>query len=146
VANAPSLKAGSPATPTAATQLLCVTYLTADAIFAQLQEFSRLRPVGFRATPEPAYLSLIERLRKRAAPSVRCGAFSRWLNGSRRQKSRQESTVMKRLLLVTPLASKSLMGGGFWFRVPCLALLKIAALTPGDCRSRSLMKKSNCST
>jgi radical SAM superfamily enzyme YgiQ (UPF0313 family) len=39
---------------------------------------------------------------------------------------------MKRLLLVTPLASKSLMGGGFWFRVPCLALLKIAALTPGD--------------
>jgi len=39
---------------------------------------------------------------------------------------------MKRLLLVTPLASKSLMGAGFWFRVPCLALLKIAALTPAD--------------
>lgn len=39
---------------------------------------------------------------------------------------------MKRLLLVTPLASKSLMGGGFWFRVPCLALLKVAALTPPE--------------
>jgi radical SAM superfamily enzyme YgiQ (UPF0313 family) len=39
---------------------------------------------------------------------------------------------MKRLLLITPLASKSLMGAGFWFRLPCLALLKVAALTPAD--------------
>lgn len=37
---------------------------------------------------------------------------------------------MKRLLLIAPLSSKSLMGGGFFFRMPCLGLLKIAALTP----------------
>ncbi len=37
---------------------------------------------------------------------------------------------MKRLLLISPVAQKSLMGGGFWFRVPCVGLLKVAALTP----------------
>src|SRR5512140_3137522 len=39
---------------------------------------------------------------------------------------------MKRLLLIAPLSSGSLMGGAFFFRMPCLALLKVAALTsPG---------------
>ena len=37
---------------------------------------------------------------------------------------------MKRLLLISPMAQKSLMGGGFWFRIPCVGLLKVAALTP----------------
>lgn len=37
---------------------------------------------------------------------------------------------MKRLLLISPLSAKSLMGGGFFFRMPCLGLLKVAALTP----------------
>jgi radical SAM superfamily enzyme YgiQ (UPF0313 family) len=37
---------------------------------------------------------------------------------------------MKRLLLIAPLSSGSLMGGAFFFRMPCLALLKVAALTP----------------
>ena len=37
---------------------------------------------------------------------------------------------MKRLLLISPVAQKSLMGGGFWFRLPCVGLLKVAALTP----------------
>ena len=39
---------------------------------------------------------------------------------------------MKRLLLISPLASKSLLGGDFYFRLPSLGLLKVAALTPGD--------------
>ncbi len=39
---------------------------------------------------------------------------------------------MKRLLLISPLSSKSLMGGGFFFRLPCLGLLKVAALTPPE--------------
>ena len=39
---------------------------------------------------------------------------------------------MKRLLLIAPLASNSLMGGGFFFRMPGLGLLKVAALTPPD--------------
>jgi radical SAM superfamily enzyme YgiQ (UPF0313 family) len=39
---------------------------------------------------------------------------------------------MKRLLLISPLSQKSLMGGGFFFRMPCLGLLKVAALTPPD--------------
>ena len=39
---------------------------------------------------------------------------------------------MKRLLLISPLAKKSLMGGGFFFRMPGLGLLKVAALTPPD--------------
>ena len=39
---------------------------------------------------------------------------------------------MKRLLLISPLSKKSLMGGGFFFRMPCLGLLKVAALTPPD--------------
>ena len=39
---------------------------------------------------------------------------------------------MKRLLLISPVARKSLMGGGFWFRVPSLGVLKVAALTPPD--------------
>lgn len=37
---------------------------------------------------------------------------------------------MKRLLLVAPLSKSSLMGGNFFFRMPCLGLLKVAALTP----------------
>ncbi len=37
---------------------------------------------------------------------------------------------MKRLLLIAPLSSRSLMGGAFFFRMPCLSLLKVAALTP----------------
>ena len=41
---------------------------------------------------------------------------------------------MKHLLLIAPLAKQSLMGGGFFFRMPSLGLLKIAALTPPDWR------------
>lgn len=37
---------------------------------------------------------------------------------------------MKRLLLIAPLAPGSLMGGDFFFRLPGLGLLKLAALTP----------------
>jgi radical SAM superfamily enzyme YgiQ (UPF0313 family) len=37
---------------------------------------------------------------------------------------------MKRLLLIAPLARRSLMGGDFFFRMPGLGLLKVAALTP----------------
>ncbi|RJQ51674.1 MAG: radical SAM protein [Nitrospiraceae bacterium] len=39
---------------------------------------------------------------------------------------------MKNLLLISPLASKSLLGGDFYFRVPYLGLLKVASLTPPD--------------
>ncbi len=39
---------------------------------------------------------------------------------------------MKKLLLISPLASKSLLGGDFYFRVPYLGLLKVASLTPPD--------------
>lgn len=38
----------------------------------------------------------------------------------------------KKLLLISPLASKSLLGGDFFFRLPTLGLLKVAALTPSD--------------
>ena len=37
---------------------------------------------------------------------------------------------MKRLLLISPVAPKSLMGGDFFFRMPSLGLLRVAALTP----------------
>jgi radical SAM superfamily enzyme YgiQ (UPF0313 family) len=37
---------------------------------------------------------------------------------------------MKRLLLISPLSRNSLMGGDFFFRMPSLGLLKVAALTP----------------
>jgi radical SAM superfamily enzyme YgiQ (UPF0313 family) len=39
---------------------------------------------------------------------------------------------MKHLLLISPVAKDSLLGGGFFFRMPCLGLLKVAALTPPD--------------
>src|SRR3990167_8098062 len=39
---------------------------------------------------------------------------------------------MKKLLLISPLATKSLLGGDFYFRLPTLGLLKVAALTPPD--------------
>lgn len=39
---------------------------------------------------------------------------------------------MKRLLLISPLAPGSLFGTDFHFRLPCLSLLKVAALTPPD--------------
>ncbi|MCP5527675.1 MAG: B12-binding domain-containing radical SAM protein [Verrucomicrobiales bacterium] len=38
---------------------------------------------------------------------------------------------MKRLLLISPLAPTSLLGKDFFFRLPCLSLLKVAAATPG---------------
>jgi radical SAM superfamily enzyme YgiQ (UPF0313 family) len=40
--------------------------------------------------------------------------------------------MKKRLLLISPLAKNSLMGGSFFFRMPSLGLLKVAALTPPD--------------
>ncbi len=39
---------------------------------------------------------------------------------------------MKRLLLVSPLSSKSMLGGDFYFRLPYLGLLKVASLTLPD--------------
>lgn len=39
---------------------------------------------------------------------------------------------MKKIFLISPLASKSLLGGDFYFRVPYLGLLKVASLTPPD--------------
>tara|TARA_B100000315_G_scaffold199819_1_gene191811 strand:+ start:576 stop:1901 length:1326 start_codon:yes stop_codon:yes gene_type:complete len=38
----------------------------------------------------------------------------------------------KKLLLISPLAAESLCGGDFYFRMPGLGLLKVAALTPPD--------------
>ena len=38
----------------------------------------------------------------------------------------------KKLLLISPLATESLCGGDFYFRMPGLGLLKVAALTPPD--------------
>lgn len=37
-----------------------------------------------------------------------------------------------KLILISPLAEKSLLGGDFYFRMPYLGLLKVAALTPPD--------------
>jgi radical SAM superfamily enzyme YgiQ (UPF0313 family) len=51
-------------------------HLTADAIFAQLGEFSRLSPNWIPGDPGPAYLSLIERLRKRGTVGPLWGFFS----------------------------------------------------------------------
>jgi radical SAM superfamily enzyme YgiQ (UPF0313 family) len=48
---------------------------------------------------------------------------------------------VKRLLLIAPLSRKSLMGGGFFFRMPCLGLLKVAALTPPDWQVRIIDEK-----
>jgi len=39
---------------------------------------------------------------------------------------------LKKLLLLSPLAPASLFGSDFHFRLPCLSLLKVAALTPPD--------------
>jgi radical SAM superfamily enzyme YgiQ (UPF0313 family) len=41
---------------------------------------------------------------------------------------------MKHLLLISAMAKKSLMGSGPFFGVPCLGLLKVAALTPSGWR------------
>lgn len=38
--------------------------------------------------------------------------------------------MMKRLLLISPLAPRSLLGADFTYRIPCLSLLQVAALTP----------------
>lgn len=48
---------------------------------------------------------------------------------------------MKNLLLIAPLAPKSLMGGDFFFRMPCLGLLKVAALTPPGWRVKIVDEK-----
>ena len=48
---------------------------------------------------------------------------------------------MKRLLLISPLSRNSLMGGGFFFRMPCLGLLKVAALTPPEWNVRIVDEK-----
>lgn len=39
---------------------------------------------------------------------------------------------MKRLLLISPVARHCILGKGFYFRMPVLSLLKVAALTPKD--------------
>lgn len=40
--------------------------------------------------------------------------------------------MKKKLLLISPIAAKSIMGKDFYFRLPTLGLLKVAALTPDD--------------
>jgi radical SAM superfamily enzyme YgiQ (UPF0313 family) len=40
--------------------------------------------------------------------------------------------AVKRLLLISPISSRSLLGADYYFRLPCLSLLKVAALTPPD--------------
>ncbi len=49
---------------------------------------------------------------------------------------------MKRLLLIAPLAPNSLMGGDFFFRLPGLGLLKVAALTPSGWQVRIVDEKT----
>jgi len=46
-----------------------------------------------------------------------------------------------KLLLISPLAAHSLLGGDFYFRLPALGLLKIAALTPPDWELKILDEK-----
>ena len=48
---------------------------------------------------------------------------------------------MKKLLLISPLAPSSLLGRDFYFRLPCLSLLKVAALTPADWQVRVVDEK-----
>jgi radical SAM superfamily enzyme YgiQ (UPF0313 family) len=48
---------------------------------------------------------------------------------------------MKRLLLISPLAPRSLLGASFYYRMPCLSLLQVAALTPPDWEVRILDEK-----
>ncbi len=48
---------------------------------------------------------------------------------------------MKRLLLISPLSRKSLMGRDFFFRLPSLGLLKVAALTPPGWQVRIIDEK-----
>ncbi len=49
--------------------------------------------------------------------------------------------MKKRLLLISPLAKRSLLGGDFYFRLPGLGLLKVAALTPPDWDVRIIDEK-----
>ncbi len=46
-----------------------------------------------------------------------------------------------KLLLISPLASKSLLGGDFYFRLPSLGLLKVASLTPPEWKIRIVDEK-----
>jgi radical SAM superfamily enzyme YgiQ (UPF0313 family) len=63
------------------TDLLAPAYyvspeLTSDAIFEQLQGFSKVWPAWIAGDPGPAYLSLVERLRKRGTLGPLWGYFS----------------------------------------------------------------------
>jgi radical SAM superfamily enzyme YgiQ (UPF0313 family) len=49
--------------------------------------------------------------------------------------------VMKRLLLISPVAKSSLVGKEFTFRLPVLGLLKVAALTPRNWHTEILDEK-----
>ena len=40
--------------------------------------------------------------------------------------------MKKRLLLISPIGDRSLLGSDFYFRLPSLGLLKVASLTPSD--------------
>ena len=46
-----------------------------------------------------------------------------------------------KLLLISPLAKKSFLGGDFYFRLPYLGLLKVAALTPPDWQVKIIDEK-----
>lgn len=48
---------------------------------------------------------------------------------------------MKKLLLISPLTSRSLLGADFYFRMPTLGLLKVAAATPEEWSVRIVDEK-----
>ena len=97
------------------TDLLPPTYylapgLTAEAVFAQLQEFARVSPNWIVGDPAPGYTSLVERLRQRGVVGPLWSYFRHAATHPTPDHSCRPMT--KRLLLISPVASDRPDGQG----------------------------------
>ena len=115
--------------------------LTAETINRRLKEHVKSCPNWIVGEPPPSFHELVGRLRQRGVVGPLWTYFAMLQRLPLTPSLREAPDMRKRLLLISPLAPRTLFGADFSFRLPCLSLLRVAALTPADWETKVLDEK-----